>query len=129
MQSLNVQGETAVELAFMNEVPKRATAFTRMLDSFQLLRDVIATKGLYIPAGFVKDILGVSKQRVHQLINDGRLETVQLNHMHYVTEKSLLEFITAEKKTRGPAIALAQTKREAWNRAMSYGKEFSSTDK
>ena len=113
----------------MGDVPKRATPFTRMLASFQLLRDVIATKGLYIPTAFVKDILGVSRQRVDQLIRDGRLETIMLNDRHYVLETSLASYIQAGNDSRGLDITLPKDKREAWGRALKFGKEFSASDK
>lgn len=48
--------------------------------------------GMFVPQSLVADGLGLSKQRVSQFLDQGRLETVELCGIRYVSFRSLVEF-------------------------------------
>ena len=118
----------AASFEFMQSVPKRSTAFTKMTDAFQMLRDVIGSGGAYIPKAMLTEVLGVSRQRVDQIIDAGYIKTFVLHGKDYVTETDLRAYIEAAPR-HGHEISLPKSKREALSRALALGKESSSSDK
>ena len=117
-----MRAASAETFQFMESVPKRSTAFTKMTDAFQMLRDVIGSGGAYIPKAMVQDVLDVSRQRVDQIIGAGYLATFTLHGKEYVTETDLKAYIEAAPR-HGHEISLPKSKREALSRALAHGKE------
>jgi hypothetical protein len=78
------------------QTKREESRFTKLWKYFQEVRDVVKEKGALLPPVYAADLLGISRQRVHQLVNDGRLESVELRGVRYVTEASLLAWAKSE---------------------------------
>jgi len=105
---------TALDLPGFSELPKREkTRLEKIWDHFQAVREVVEKKGMLVPQHVVADLLGVSRQRVHVLVNEGRLEAVQLHGNRYVTEESFIAFSKVEREIGRP-LRLPQGVRETW---------------
>lgn len=102
------------EFPFTAELPKRErTRLQTLWDNLAEIRAVVESKGMVIPASLAAKVLGVSRQRVFQLIEDGRLENVEMNGHNFVTEASVIQFAKAERKTGRPCKGI-QTAGEIW---------------
>ena len=53
--------------------------------------------GAVFPQNYAATLLGVSKQRVHQLVHEGRLATVMIGARPFVTEGAIIEFAKAAR--------------------------------
>lgn len=95
--------EAAVtEFPFVEAMPKREKSkLAKLWEHFQELKAIAAEKGVIIPQNYAADLLGVSRQRVHQLVNDGRLEAVEVRGIRFVTEASVMEWAKAERDKGG----------------------------
>jgi hypothetical protein len=113
-----MDGAPAAHFAFMADVPLDAKKQKRV-GLFTMLRAVFKEDGPYIPAGLVQELLGVSRQRVHQLIKDEKIKTVIVDGHHFVTEASLKAYL-AESEERGHN--LPRNHRQAMKMAMSWSK-------
>jgi len=60
--------------------------------------DASAEHGGLVPPSMLVRSLGVSKQRIHQLMDAGRLVTVTVDGKRYVTACSLELFLTEERR-------------------------------
>ena len=65
-----------------------------------------------VPLPLVQIELGVTRQRIYQLVNEGSLEIVKCGSFAFITNKSLANF----KLIRAIDIAEKQIKREEMNR-------------
>jgi hypothetical protein len=91
------------EFPFVEALPKREKSkVSKLWDHFAQVRELVAQKGMLVPQQFVGQLLGVSRQRVHQLVNEGRFEVVELQGHRYLTEKSVLAFAQEERKAGRP---------------------------
>jgi len=80
----------AYEFPFMAALPKReqrkvATAW----EDFVALRREAQEKGIPLPVTFAARVLNVSRQRVYELIEAGRLQTVCVGDHTFVTSDSV----------------------------------------
>jgi hypothetical protein len=66
----------------------------------------------------VNVVLGVSRQRVNQLIETGQLESIQFAGHHYITKESLVAYANSERKAGRPLKADTMTKAESWKAAV-----------
>lgn len=96
--------EAAVnEFPFVAELPKREKSkLAQLWERFQEIQAITERKGTIVPPIVAAELLGVSKQRVWQLMEDGRLERVMWRNQVFVTEKDLLAFAESERKTGRP---------------------------
>jgi len=93
----------AFDFPFVSELPKREkTKFRKIWDTFQALRALTAEKGTLVPSSLAAKILGVSRQRVDQLIQEGRLECHSVDGHNFISEASFVEFAKQERKTGRP---------------------------
>jgi hypothetical protein len=109
-----VQEIAASEFPFVESLPKREQASVRTaVDVLNDWREAMRIHGTLIPTSMVIAVLKISKQRVHQLISDGRLVSVKFGGHHYVTELSLTEVAKHERKNGRPfkGASLVQTLR------------------
>jgi len=92
--------EAAVtEFDFVQSLPKREKSkLVKVWEHFKLLRLVAKQKGMLIPQHYAAEVLGVSRQRVHVLVNEGRLESVDVGGCRYVTEDTVVAYAQAERK-------------------------------
>lgn len=93
-----------LELPGLNlEMPNREKSkLAKVWEHFEELRAVVAEKGMLVPQHLVADLLGLSKQRVHVLVNEGRFEVVELQGHRYLTEQSVVDFAKDERKHGRP---------------------------
>lgn len=93
--------EVAVtEFPFVEALPKRERSkLSKLWDHFQEVRAAAKEHGTLLPQYYAAQLLGVSRQRVHVLVNEGRLHTVVVGGLRYVTEASMIEFARAERAT------------------------------
>lgn len=114
---------TLNEFPFVESLPKREKSKLRKLwDELETLRQTSAEKGPLLPVSFVASLSGVSKQRVHQLMESGQLERVEVNGHPFVTENSLVGWVKSERKSgRPPKVPESVGEVVKW--AMAHGKE------
>lgn len=83
------------EFAGFPESDANALASGNLVDIFMRLYE---EKGGLIPQAMLGEVLGVSKQRVSQLLTDHRFEVHQLGNMRFITGDSLATYFAEEKK-------------------------------
>jgi len=96
--------EAAVnEFPFVEQLPKREKSRVALL--WEHLREMKALqerKGILVAPFMAAELLGVSKQRVAELIADGRLERVEWRGRVFITETDLLAYAQSERKAGRP---------------------------
>lgn len=116
---------TAHEFSFVNELPKREKSrWAKLWEQFQRASDSAAQHGIILPQAAAAQLLGVSRQRVFQLVEEGRLQTVELAGCRYVTESSIRAFAEAERRS-GVHLNTPTTVTECAKRAVAAGREAS----
>ena len=99
-------GATIADLAefpFMGELPKReAKRVHSVWDKWAEVKAIIAARGTLIPVTFAAELGGVSRQRIHQLTQAGKLERVNVGDMSFISEASFMEWVKSERKTGRP---------------------------
>lgn len=109
----------ASEFPFMADLPQREKSrVEKAMDVARALTALQEKVGPIIPAGLASKCLNISRQRFHQLVEEGRLKTVQVEGHHYISEADLLEFLKLERKSGRPF--KAPTIREAWKQAREW---------
>lgn len=94
---------TITEFPFVAELPKREKSKVALLwDRFARLKAISDEKGMLLPPVFCAKLLGVSKQRVYVLLEEGKMERVEIDGQVFVTEDSLVAWCKAEHKTGRP---------------------------
>ncbi len=93
----------ASEFPFVDALPRREKAAVKTaVDVLNDWREATRLHGSLVPTSMVAAVLNVSKQRVHQLIQHGRLVTVVFGGHNYVTELSLNDLASSERKSGRP---------------------------
>jgi hypothetical protein len=94
-------GDTA-EFAFTKEMPKREKSkWENFWEVFKEMKSLQATEGMLIPLPLAAHLCNLSRQRVVEIAEDGRLKRVMIHSHAYITENSMVEFL---KTVRGPGI-------------------------
>lgn len=89
---------TVGEFPFVEALPKREKSkLARLWDHFQEVRAATREHGALLPQFYAAQLLGVSRQRVHELVNDGRFVVVEVAGIRYLTEASMMEFAKSER--------------------------------
>jgi hypothetical protein len=107
--SVSVMFEAAVtEFPFVQALPKREKSrLGRLWDHFQEVRAAVKENGALLPQHYAADLLGLSRQRVHVLVNEGKLKSIEVGGLRYVTESSLVAWAQAERDKGGrPSITV-----------------------
>jgi hypothetical protein len=93
----------ATEFPFVEQLPKREVKkVCGVWDLIKSYRDNYATDGILLPVSISAQALNVSKQRVHQLVETGRLKIRYINGSAFITENSLLECAETARKIGRP---------------------------
>jgi len=112
----------APEFPFVEAMPKRdKSRWQKVWDHFNELRSVVAQKGMLVPQHLAAAVLGVSRQRVHVLVNEGRLEAVEVDGYRYVTEQSVVAFADTERKVGRPLKVPSNS--ELWKISLEHGRK------
>lgn len=94
---------TITEFPFTAELPRREKSQVRGLwERFSDFADLAEVKGLPVPPVIAARLLGISNQRVHQLMSAGGLERVVFEGHPFVTENSILALARSERKSGRP---------------------------
>lgn len=93
----------AIEFPFVSSIPKREkTRVQRVWDHFQEVKAIVAEKGMVLPQHLVAELLGLSRQRIGHLADEGRFESVEIGGVRYLTERSVVAFASIERKAGRP---------------------------
>ena len=91
------------EFPFVAELPKREKSkLADLWDRFQEVKAITDKKGMIVPPIVAAELLGVSRQRIWQLMEGGRLARLEWRGQVFVTERDLMEFAESERKTGRP---------------------------
>jgi hypothetical protein len=113
----------AIDFPFVEGMPKREKSRVAQLwDRLQELKAITDEKGAILPAGFASKLVGVSKQRVNDLMKAGRLERVEVDGHPFVTERSIVEYAKSERKAGRP-VSAPKTNKELWAISKAHAKE------
>jgi len=92
-----------IDFPFVAEMPKRERSKVATLwDRFQQLKSITEEKGMLLPVVFCAKLLGVSRQRVYVLLDEGKMERIDLDGQMFVTEESFIAWCRAEHKAGRP---------------------------
>lgn len=102
-----------VEFPFVADLTVRQKGrVAKLWDHLAELRKVVEEKGMVIPQHMAANLLDLSKQRIGQLVDDGRLESIEMHGVRYVTEESVVAFAKEERRNGRPPKSLDMSKRE-----------------
>ncbi len=111
------------EFPFVEQLPKREKSKLRKLwDVIGEMSDLVEKEGMMIPAPMAAKALGISRQRLHVLVQERRLQVILFHGHHYITEKALVEFAKEERKTGRP-INPPEKFKDCVRAAFDYAKE------
>jgi len=100
-QMFNAQ---TLDFPFVAELPKRERAKVETLwDRYHRIKAITDEKGMLLPPSFCASLLGVSRQRIYALLDEGRLERVEVENQVFITEESFLAWCRAEHKNGRPS--------------------------
>lgn len=93
----------ALEFAFAPGLTKREKSnVAKAVDLVKEFTDLQKRHGALVPAAMVAGVLNLSRERVRQFIDEGRLKAVNFRGSYYVGEDDLREFAKLERKTGRP---------------------------
>jgi hypothetical protein len=73
-----------------------------VLDVFRNLRAITSREGGLLPFASAATVLGVSKQRVHDLVNEGTLHPIDLLGKKWLSANELESFVKLERQSGRP---------------------------
>ena len=83
---------------------------------------IIKLRGGLVPISAVGTILGVSRQRVHQLADEGTFSVFEFYGMKWLLEDEVVSF--AKLKREAGENQFDPSKKQMWKDAREIGKEF-----
>jgi hypothetical protein len=83
------------------ELPKRKVK-KGVLEFFRVLRETTRREGGLVPYAAAAAILGVSKQRVHDLVNEGTLRPIELYGKNWLSANELESFVKLQRLSGRP---------------------------
>jgi hypothetical protein len=90
--------------AIVASLPKKERSrYEQMMDRYRKVKAIVEKKGMIIPAQLAAKILCVSRQRLADLYDEGRIERVDLDGHVYVTEDTLVAYAQSERKAGRPS--------------------------
>ena len=101
-----VMGDIAIssEFDFVKELPKREKSrYAKFRERYAAYKGFIDENGMVVMIPVAAKLAGVCNQRVRDLVEEGRLKTVNFEGHDYVTEDSLVEFMSSERKSGRPS--------------------------
>lgn len=97
------------EFPFMVTLAKREKSrFTKFLDHYNEFKTLQDRVGDLLPLGIVHRLLNVSRQRVSQLREAGKLEAYEWQGQWWYTEDSVIAFAKSERRTGRPGWTMQQ---------------------
>jgi hypothetical protein len=90
-------------MAFVETLPKRERSpVLKLWDMVKQMTDATSRDGMLIPLNMTAKLLSLSRTRIDQLVADGRLRRVTIDSHAFITENSLKEFASSERKHGRP---------------------------
>lgn len=99
---MHVAETLELPLGLVATTKREKTKLAKVWEHFEELRRIGKEKGILVPQHLVADLLGLSKQRVCFLVDEGRFEVVDVGGYRYLTENSVVEFARKERKSGRP---------------------------
>jgi hypothetical protein len=95
-------------------------ATARKRSPLRVMMDAVERHGPLVPRAFIHVALDMSKQRVHQLVHEGKLATIDVCGRDFVPLASLDVFLSDERKAGRPAKDTSDMSlRQLWRHAHS----------
>lgn len=113
----------AIEFPFLADVPKAPSKLQRVLEVSKKLSKAIDVHGDLVPRDIVAKVVGISRQRVHQLVEEGKITQVDIDGYLFVTQASLVEWVKEERKGGRPPKIRGETLGDAWKAAVEITEE------
>lgn len=108
--------------AFVAELSKpQQGRWQRVKENYLRFKAATDEHGMLVPASLAAKLADVSRQRIAQLREAGKLQCVDLDGHIYVTERSLLEWMNAPTDRGGRP--RKPTMLELWSISQSWAKE------
>ena len=93
----------SLDFPFLDGVPKREkTRVGKLLDVIAEIERVQLERGPVISQHVVADVLGLSPQRVSNLVSEGRLDSVRIGETRFVFLESFRDFAKKERPPGRP---------------------------
>lgn len=97
----------ALEFPWVEELPKREKSrLAKAWDCLKAFSDATKEAGALVPVSFAASILGVSDQRIRDLVNGNILEGIRLQGHLFISERSIVAWARTERKAGRPPKAL-----------------------
>ena len=93
-----------------------------VFDDLKEFMRIIKLRGGLVPISAVGTILGVSRQRVHQLADEGTFSVFEFYGMKWLLEEEVVSF--AKLKREAGENQFDPSKKQMWKDAREIGKEF-----
>jgi hypothetical protein len=94
---------TVSEFPFVGELPRADRRAAKSLwDRFMDFAEHAEDKGALVPPALAAKLLGVSRQRIWQLLDAGKLERLDFEGHAFITERSIVAWAKMERKTGRP---------------------------
>jgi len=109
-----------MEFPFVAALPKaERTEHQKLRDHLADIKAIIQSRGMIMPKRFAAALIGVSRQRVDELIQSRTLEAVEFDGRTYITESSLVAYGQSERKAGRP-LKTPKTSTELWRVSKEY---------
>jgi hypothetical protein len=116
-----------LDMPYLEAVPKREKSkVLKVWDTFQELRRLEQEEGMLIPVAYAAKVINVCRQRVDQLIADGRLSCHQVNGQRFVGGNSVEAYAKSERKAGRPfkrQVSKIPFVESPWAECVKMGKE------
>lgn len=114
-----------LEMPFVAELPKREKSkLAKVWDAFDEIARITETEGVLIPQSLAAKLLDVCRQRVFELVEEGRLKAYEVNGVRFVTENSVVAYAKSERKAGRPLGRVLDSKKGAIATAAKASLEF-----
>lgn len=121
--------DMTLEMPFVSGLPMREKSkLAQVWDEFREMKAIIEERGPALPIGSAAVLLGVSVQRVHQLVNDGRFNPVEIHGRAFICEDDIEAYARSER-SNGRPVSLPGTVHECFTRALAGGKAVKKVEK
>jgi hypothetical protein len=112
--------DAALDFPFVEQLPKREQSrWAKSWSLFESAKAATAEHGFLMPVALAAKLLGVGKQRVHDIVADGRLVRVELDGHVFITSNSVVAFLKVERKNGRP-LKVPLTVSESWKFAKQF---------
>jgi len=114
----------SLEFPFVNALPKREKGrLQKLWDLLDEMQAASQAHGVLVPMVLASDLLGISRQRVHELVEGGRLKVVDVRGRRFLPRDEILAYASQERKAGRPPKVDSMTFREAVKASVRIGRE------